>query len=483
MLFNKSIARAKYPGGWKLAKVVALYKKGSRSVPDNYRPISLLNSIGKILEKVVFNQMMSFIKKHEILYSLQFGFREKHSTSHALINLTDKIKWALDNNKLAVGIFLDIEKAFDCIDHEKLSVKLEHYGFRGHILTFLRSYLTDRKQFLSMDGLFSPEGNINTGVPQGSVLGPLLFLLYINDINNATSQAEPFLFHDNCAESTLFADDTANLIIDADPTEILCRTKRTLSAIHQWYLANSLSLSMGKSYYILFHNPHQKQISINFPEKIYIGNVHIDRAKSTKYIGVIIDEQLNWGEHINKVCNSLVKLFGIFYRIRHFTNSDLARTIYFASIYSKISYGIEVYGSTTTQNLNKLQVLQNKLMKLLTKRERDFSTNRLHSELKIIKVEDIHKNSILNLVFNCIKGDPIPSFQYYYMQLNTTHEMRTRNQNNIETFRNVKNMGMKTVHHIGATLWNALDKDVQNIKTVDAFKNVMFKTTLEKYTD
>ena len=181
-----------------------------------------------------------------------------------MINLTDKIKWALDNDQLGVGIFLDIEKAFDCINHDILCAKLEHYGFRGHSLQFLRSYLSDRRQFLTMGGLDSKERVVNIGVPQGSILGPLLFLLYINDMQNSLRETEPFLFIDNSAESTLFADDTSVLLFDRNPIDLHERTKNTLHAIHEWYICSKLSFSFGKSKYILFHMKRSKTAKKNF---------------------------------------------------------------------------------------------------------------------------------------------------------------------------------------------------------------------------
>ena len=290
--------------------------------------------------------MMSFIRKHKILYCLQFGFRDGHSTAHTLINLVDKIKWALDNGQLAVAIFLDIQKAFDCINHDILLSKLDHYGFRGLSLQLLRSYLSDRKQFLSLNGNNSSEKPINMGVPQGSILGPLLFLLYVNDLNNSTRHIEPAMFTDNHSECTLFADDTAALLCDADHHNLLYRTKNTLRELSKWYIANKLSLSIGKSNYIVFHNKGSKVAKL-FPETIKIGAETINRVNVTKYIGVLIDQHLNWGEHIAKTCKSLLKLFGIYYRLRKFVTPQLSRTIYYASIYSKISYGIEVYGTAS----------------------------------------------------------------------------------------------------------------------------------------
>ena len=186
-LYNKSISDACFPSLWKFAKVIALYKKNSRCIPDNYRPISLLSCFGKIFERLIFNKMIKFIDKHKILYIKQFGFRKKYSTILALIDLVDVIKSYIDNNDYAIGIFLDIKKAFDTVNHDILLSKLQHYGFRGHFYEFIKSYLNARTQYTVINGKPSDILQIRSGVPQGSILGPLLFLLYVNDMPDAIS--------------------------------------------------------------------------------------------------------------------------------------------------------------------------------------------------------------------------------------------------------------------------------------------------------
>ena len=315
LLYNKCILQAKYPHPWKLAKSIALYKKNNRLLPENYRPINLLNCFGKVFEKLIYIQMMNFIDKHKVLFIYQYGFRRKHSTSLALIDIVDKIKFAIDNNEYALGILLDITKAFDSTNHDILLSKLEHYGFRGHSLLFLESNFTDRRQYISTNNCKSNTRSIKYGVPQGSILGPLLFLLFINDIQYVSQNID----------LRLFVDDTAISLHHKDIDVLMQDGKITMKEIMTWFETNKLSLSLSKSNFILFHGKQknsQRQIT-----NITIGHKAIPRTYSAKYIGLTLDENLSWDAHIDNVCNNLVKYFSIFYNIRDIITIHVARAI------------------------------------------------------------------------------------------------------------------------------------------------------------
>ena len=178
-IFKLSFINGIHPNKLRIAQVIPIFKKDSKLSPSNYRPISLLSNINKILEKLVFSRLYKFLELHKCLYQLQYGFREDHSTNHALINITESIREALDNNKSVCGIFVDFQKAFNTVNHEILLQKLNYYGIRGCTNDWFKSYLSQRKQFVSVLGFESKRRNISHGVPQGSVLGPLLFLIYI----------------------------------------------------------------------------------------------------------------------------------------------------------------------------------------------------------------------------------------------------------------------------------------------------------------
>ena len=209
-IFNLSMKTGTHPDCLKLAKVIPIHKKGSKLEVGNYRPISLLSNINKLLEKIVHERCYNFLEKFNCLYKYQFGFRKSHSTNHALIEITEKIRKALDSRKFACGIFVDLQKAFDTVNHEILLKKLEHYGLRNMTNSWFKSYLNNRKQLVSLNGVDSETQIMQHGAPQGSVLGPLLFLIYINDLHDSILYSLPYHF----------ADDTNLLIISNSPKKV-----------------------------------------------------------------------------------------------------------------------------------------------------------------------------------------------------------------------------------------------------------------------
>ena len=243
-----SFSTGTHPDILKIAKTIPVYKKGSRLTISNYRPISLLSNLNKIFEKVIFNRVYDFLEDYDLLYKYQFGFRKKHSTNHALISITEQIREALDSNKKAVGIFVDFQKAFDTVNHKILLNKLDHYGIRGNTNNWFKSYLTDRKQFVSINGFDSSETTLLHGVPQGSVLGPLLFLIYINDL---------YLCILNCS-TYHFADDTNFLCIGKTIKKIQKKVNFDLKRLVAWLLANKISLNKTKTELIFFRKPRDK---------------------------------------------------------------------------------------------------------------------------------------------------------------------------------------------------------------------------------
>ena len=251
-IFNLSFSTGQHPDLFKISKVIPIFKKGSRLLVSNYRPISLLSNLNKILEKLVHIRVYKFLEDFNCLYSLQFGFRQKHSTNHALIDITETIRSALDNKKYVCGVFVDLQKAFDTVNHEILVAKLDHYGIRGVANNWFSSYLSNRTQFVSILGFESDTKPMRHGVPQGSVLGPLLFLIYINDLHCSIKHSK--VYH--------FADDTNLLNISNSSKRLQKLVNADLKILYNWLLANKFSLNCDKTEIIFFHKPGEPVPSV-----------------------------------------------------------------------------------------------------------------------------------------------------------------------------------------------------------------------------
>ena len=239
---NLSLQDGVFPQELKLANVIPLFKSGDRELFNNYRPVSILCSLSKIFEKIMYVRLLNYLNTHQILFSYQFGFRKFYSTYMAFMVLMDKLIKSLDEGKIVVGIFLDFSKAFDTVDHSILLAKLYHYGIRGTSLSWFQSYLSNRKQFVTYDGVSSSVKTIRCGVPQGSILGPLLFLIYINDLFNACSKCLPILF----------ADDTNLFVSGYDLSSINAILSEELAELSVWLKVNKLSLNIKKTHFMIF---------------------------------------------------------------------------------------------------------------------------------------------------------------------------------------------------------------------------------------
>ena len=415
--------------------------------------------------------MKSFLNKNNAFYKYQYGFRENHSTDHALIEIVDGIKLDIDSSKLAGGIFVDLTKAFDTVNHKILLEKLKNLGIRGIPNKLLESYLTNRQQYVQINDHKSSLRSISCGVPQGSVLGPLLFILYINDLANCSKENKEKI------KIRIFADDTAVYFACSNIADFKKLIKAIMEHLDKWFTANLLTLNTDKSYFCIFRTIQNH--NINLPNEIKFNDKSIKRASTIKYLGITLDEFLNWNEHITCTIKSLNSLFSVFYNIRRYLTIEHIRVIYYTMIYSRIKYGICAYGFAKKENMDKVQILQNKLLKVLLEMEWRTPTNELHNKMDILQVKDLFCQEISTFVCNYFQGNLPDGFAGYYQTHN--HKQGTRgNLKQLVIPLCRTELGKKTVKVLGSKIWNDLGQDIKNISNPKAFRKAI-KNGILKY--
>ena len=287
---NLSFRTGIFPDELKIANVVPIFKSGDEMIFSNYRPVSVLPVFSKIIERLMYNRLLKYTNDNNLLYKYQFGFQKGRSTHMALIILIDKISEALENGDCVIGIFLDFSKAFDTVDHIILLQKMYFYGIQDTTLSWFENYLSNRKQYVTYNGIKSQTEKINCGVPQGSILGPLLFLIYINDLSTVSE----------ACMSILFADDTNMFFTGKNLKTMATVINEELIRVQEWLHCNKLSLNVLKTHYIIFTSRNKCVNDVD----IRINDAHIERVYATKFLGVQIDAQLTWKKHIEYTCKN-----------------------------------------------------------------------------------------------------------------------------------------------------------------------------------
>jgi len=335
-LFNLSVTSGVFPSCLKCARVIPLFKSGDSKIPSNYRPISTLPVMSKIFEKLMHTQLDAFLKSNSIITSSQFGFKESCSTADAVLEYVDNVSNTLDRKMSMITVFLDFAKAFDTVKHEILIDKLDHLGVRGLPLEWFKSYLCDRRQCVDINGSRSGLLHVQSGVPQGSVLGPVLFLLYINDMNRCS----------NILNFVHFADDTTVFGCGENIQNLADLVNADLSRVYEWLCSNRLSLNIGKTCFMVTTD----RVAMNRQPNIYINNARINAVLEAKFLGVIIDSGLTFKAHVNSVCKKLSRNIGMLNRISHLLPTEAKKNIYFSLIYSHVTYCITVWGKRSVGN-------------------------------------------------------------------------------------------------------------------------------------
>ena len=451
LIANICFETGTHPDKLKIAKVTPIYKKGSKLLTCNYRPISLLSNINKLFEKLVHTRVFTFLNNQCTFYEHQYGFRPKHSTNHTLINITENIREALDKGKYACGVFVDFQKAFDTVNHEILLGKLHHYGICGLPYNWFKSYLYNREQYVSVLGFDSNKLIMKHGVPQGSVLGPLLFLIYINDLHRSISTSTTYHF----------ADDTNLLTIGESFHSIESKLNKDLKGLYKWLLANKISLNATKTELVIFRKPSVLTPSL----KLKINGTRIYPSPSIKYLGVLIDEFLNGEAHCKQLHAKLNRSKGMIAKARHFlSNRESNLLAIYHSIYSShMIYGCQIWGQNNSPSFNRIKVNQNNALRLVSFAPsfRDH-VSPIYHQYGILKLRDHITLQNLLLIHDYFNKKLPASFQDYFTLLSSLHNHGTRGAlsgqlwaPNIETVR----YGRNSIKNQAILSWNNFIKE------------------------
>ena len=341
----------------------------------------------KVLERLTYNRLNSYIKKFNLLTDTQYGFRENRSTNMAISTLFDSLVTNMDNGLITGGIFLDLSKAFDTVNHEILLRKLSHYGIRGISNHWFKSSLSNRTQFVKYNSVESSTISVSCGVPQGSILGPLLFLIYINDLTNVS----------NILKAILFADDTNLFYSHKDIRNLKSTLNNELIKISEWFKANKLSLNADKSHYMLFGQNTSLQNII-----IKIDNNIISKVNKIKFLGVIIDEKLNWKSHIELITTRVSRGIGILNKASKFLPTHILPTIYSTLVLPHLQYCNLTWGKNYNIRLYALHLLQKMAIRIINRAGYLDHSLPLFKKSKQLTIFDINKLQIASLMYKIL---------------------------------------------------------------------------------
>ena len=460
-LCNLSISLSLFPEDCKQAKLKPLFKKGSRDEPKNYRPISLLPQISKVIEKIVHEQVLEYLDTNKILYRYQSGFRPHHSTDTCLSYLSDKITQAFEKGMFTGMILIDLQKAFDTIDHEIFLEKLKHLAFSDPAIYWFRSYLTSRTFFVNIGKETSSPGELSCGVPQGSILGPLIFLLYVNDMPQAVD-----------CDLLLYADDSCLVFRDNNINEIEKQLNKNFNSLCDWFVDNKLSIHFGedKTKSILFGRKNKRSGSKELD--IRRGDIKIKQYTSVTYLGCVLDENLSGESMAARTLSKINGRLRFLYRKQNFLDFSLRRLLANALIQPHFDYACSAWFPMLTKRLTKkIQTAQNKCIRFCLN-----LNNRAHVGIKEFKdinwlpTKERFEQCTATNVFKFFNNSA-PSYMSEMFSPVGQGRITRRSKNKLNLPFRKTNMGQNGLSYIGPKIWNSLQSDLKSSNNVNSFKH------------
>ena len=454
ILINDCFSQGVFPNSLKIARVVAIFKEGLPDLCLNYRPISIISVLSKLIEKLTYKRLVKYLDKFSILNNSQFGFRSGHSTTHAIASIHERILENINSNKHTISIYLDLSKAFDSVDHTILLNKLSHYGIRGVSLQFFKSYLSDRQQFTVVNGEISNILSIICGVPQGSTLGPLLFLLYINDLATASK----FIV-------SLFADDTCLLLSHENLATLENTCNAELIHINNWFLANKLTANRTKASKFMLT---MGKIKMKQPESfnLYMGNTTLEKVKKVKYLGVIFDDGFKWDDHVSYICKKISQAVGVLSKLRYYVDIKTLIEVYHSLVNSHLSYALMVWGAAGTTALSPIRILQNRAIRFISRASRYRRLDLDYINLRILKLDDMYQHSVIKFMHQYHNGQLPNHFSNFFITptINNRYNLRRANISDYCPIHCNKNLMHRSIRYVGPNAWTNLPLNIRNLK-------------------
>ena len=467
ILYNKSLHTSTFPNIWKSAIVMPLFKKGDQNLVTNYRPISLLSCLGKLMERVVYKHLYNHLMAENLIYSKQSGFLSGHSTVYQLIDIFHQITQALDEKLYTCMVFCDISKAFDRVWHKGLVFKLKQNGINGSLLSWIDSYLNGRSQKVFLGSVMSNTRNVSAGVPQGSVLGPLFFLVYVNDIVDKLLSI-----------TRLFADDTSISSTSRNKDDIEGILNHDLNLISLWSKQWLVDFNPNKTE-ALFFTPHRFE---NNPNLLFDG-VQVNFVDNHKHLGLSFSKDGKWHHHINSVITSASRVLGMLRKIKFSVKRKTLNQIYVSFLRPLLEYASVVWDGCTLYEKENLEKIQLEAARIVTGLTRSVSLEKLYKEIGWLKLSERRKYQKLVTTYKIMSG-LAPSYlnEIFPNTVNRTNPYPVRNSQNLATMCRRTELFSNSFVPSSAALWNDLPYQLKNSDTLQAFKyglkKVMFTTAI-----